>query len=141
MMLRNSSTGAFELYNIKNNSLTGAFAIGTVGLDWQIAGFGPINGVGTSDMVLRNSGNGSFEVYDISNNQLTAASSLGQVGLDWQVGGIAADPATLPSGASTAQLVQAMAALGGNRAVSTATSPPDSSESSQQALLATPQHT
>src|SRR5262249_12309799 len=52
------------------------FSLGTVGLDWQVAGFGPMNGAGTSDMVLRNVNTGAFEVYDIANNQLMAAASL-----------------------------------------------------------------
>ena len=29
--------------------------MGQVGLEWQVAGFGPINGAGTSDMLMRNS--------------------------------------------------------------------------------------
>ncbi len=53
--------------------------------DWQVAGFGPMHGPGTSDMVLRNVNTGAFEVYDIANNQITAAALLGQVGLDWSV--------------------------------------------------------
>ena len=91
-MLRNVNTGVFELYDIQNNQVIAASAIGPVGLEWQVAGFGPIAGPNTSDMVLRNTQTGAFEVYDITNNQLTGAASLGQVGLEWQVGGIATDP-------------------------------------------------
>jgi hypothetical protein len=94
MMLRDTNNGVFELYDINNNRITSASAIGQVGLEWQVAGFGPLNGVGTSDMVLRNVNTGAFEVYDIANNRLTGAASLGQVGLEWQVGGFAADPPT-----------------------------------------------
>jgi hypothetical protein len=61
-------------------------------VEWQVAGFGPLNGAGTSDMVLRDTQTGAFEVYDITHNQLTGAASLGQVGLKWQVGGFAPDP-------------------------------------------------
>src|SRR2546427_374868 len=84
----------------------------------ELAGFGPFNGPGTSDLVLRNTNTGAFEVYDIANNQITGASLLGTVGLDWQLGGFAADPPTafmgnsgsqLGSAGSTSQLVQAMA--------------------------------
>jgi hypothetical protein len=63
-------------------------------LEWRVAGFGPPNGVSTSDMVLRNTQTGALEVYDITNDQLTGAASLGQVGLEWQVGGFAVDPPT-----------------------------------------------
>ena len=38
-MLRNVNTGAFEVYDIANNQLTGAAPLGSVGLDWQLGGF------------------------------------------------------------------------------------------------------
>jgi hypothetical protein len=38
-VLRNVNTGAFEVYDIVNNQLTGAAALGSVGLDWQLGGF------------------------------------------------------------------------------------------------------
>jgi hypothetical protein len=94
MLLRNAVTGAFEVYDICNNAITGTFALGTVGQDWLVAGFGPISGGGKSDMVLRNSLSGAFEVHDIANNQITAAAPMGQVGLDWRVAGIAPGPST-----------------------------------------------
>ena len=40
-------------------------AIGAVGLDWQVQGFGDFNGDGTDDMMLRNKSTGTFETYDI----------------------------------------------------------------------------
>ena len=68
-------------------------------MEWQVAGFGPLNGAGTSDMVLRDTQTGAFEVYDIARNQLTAVAALGQVGLAYQIGGSAADqPASSMSG-------------------------------------------
>jgi hypothetical protein len=39
LVLRNVNTGAFEVYNIANNQITGAAPLGTVGLDWQLGGF------------------------------------------------------------------------------------------------------
>ena len=38
----NVNTGAFEVYDIANNQITGAAFMGTVGLDWQFAGVAPI---------------------------------------------------------------------------------------------------
>ncbi len=35
LVLRNVNTGAFEVYDIANNQLTGAASLGQVGLDWQ----------------------------------------------------------------------------------------------------------
>src|SRR5262249_55111807 len=124
-----------------NNQITGSAFLGTVGLDWQFAGIAPVRGPGTSDLVLRNVISGAFEVYDIANNQITGAASLGQVGLDWQLGGLAADPpAGVMGGAdANAQLVQAMAGLGGGAAdASDAVALGD--DLSQQPLLTTPQH-
>jgi hypothetical protein len=133
-----------EVYNINNNQLTGAAFIGTVGLEWQFAGIAAANGAGTSDLVLRNVNTGAFEVYDIANNQLTGAAALGAVGLDWQLGGFAADPPTASmdsSDASTSQLVQAMAGFGGGSgAGESLNAAPLSADTSQQPLLATPQH-
>jgi hypothetical protein len=92
------------VYDINNNQLTGAVFIGTVGLDWQFAGIGSVDGAGESDLVLRNKGSGAFEVYDIDHNQLTGAAPLGTVGLDWQLGGFAADPPASAMGSSDGQL-------------------------------------
>jgi hypothetical protein len=112
MILRNSTTGAFEIYDIKNNAITAASSPGTVGLNFQVAGFGAFHAAGASDMVLRNANTGEFEVYDIVNNQITTANSLGTVGLDWSVGGFAADPPSASgafSDGSNDRLVQVMA--------------------------------
>jgi hypothetical protein len=39
LVLRNVNTGAFEVYDIANNQLTGAAALGAVGTDWSLGGF------------------------------------------------------------------------------------------------------
>jgi hypothetical protein len=39
LVLRNVNTGAFEVYDIANNQITGAASLGSVGLDWQLGGF------------------------------------------------------------------------------------------------------
>ena len=38
-MLRNTNTGAFEVYDIASNQLVGATSLGQVGLNWQLGGF------------------------------------------------------------------------------------------------------
>jgi hypothetical protein len=88
MLLRNSTTGGFEVYDISNNLITNAAFLGTVGLDWKVMGFGNFSSRGETDMILRNANNGGVEVYDINNNQLTGAAFIGTVGLDWQFSGI-----------------------------------------------------
>ena len=88
MILRHGADGKYEIYNIGNNSLLGAYQLGQVGTDWAFVTLGRFNGSDTTDMLLRNS-TGAFEVYDISNNNITNAASLGTVGLNWQVAGFA----------------------------------------------------
>jgi hypothetical protein len=73
-----------------------------------VAGFGPINGAGASDMLMRNNNTGAFELYDISHNTIASAGPMGQVGLEWSVAGIAAISPGAATAAST-QLAQAMA--------------------------------
>lgn len=112
-----TQNGNLELFDIAHNQVVSATQLGAVGMEWQVAGFGPANGVGTSDMILRDTQTGAFEVYDISNDRITSATSLGAVGLDWSVEGVAADPPTAPStsaskpDASHAQFVQALASF------------------------------
>ena len=51
-MLRNVNSGAFEVYDIANNQLTGAAPLGAVGLDWQLGGFAadpPTGSMGSAD--------------------------------------------------------------------------------------------
>jgi hypothetical protein len=119
MLLRNALTGEFEVYDIRNNVITSASSLGRVGIDWLVAGFGPISATGHSDMVLRNALSGAFEVYDIANNQITASASLGAAGQDWLVAGIGGNSQTplgpsLSGSSQSAQLVQAMAGFGGD---------------------------
>ena len=116
MMLRNRNTGQFEVYDIRNNAITSAFNIGTVGSDFQVAGFGPFHAAGASDMILRNKNTGEFDVYDIVNNQITTANSLGsgRLGLvGRRLRRRSADRSGTFADVSNDQLVQAMAGFGG----------------------------
>jgi len=85
MLLRNSTTGGFEVYDIGNNNITNAALLGAVGLDWQVMGFGNFSSCGETDMILRNNNTGQLELYDISNNQITGTSFMGSVGLNWSL--------------------------------------------------------
>jgi hypothetical protein len=86
MLMRDSYTGQFEIYDITNNAVTSATPIGQVGLEWTVAGFGDFSGnADESDMLMRNSTTGAFEGYDISNNNVISGAAMGQVGLEWTV--------------------------------------------------------
>jgi hypothetical protein len=87
LILRQSSSGFYQIYDIGNDTILAGYELGQVGLDWQFAGLGRFFGSDTTDMLLRNTSTGGFEVYDISNNNITGAAFLGPVGLNWQVAG------------------------------------------------------
>jgi probable HAF family extracellular repeat protein len=143
MILRHGADGQYEIYDIGNNSILSGNSLGQVGTDWQFAGLGGFFGNDTTDLVLRSASTGAFEVYDIANNQLIGAAPLGSVGLDWQLGGFAADPPTTSMGSSdsTSQLVQAMAGFGGGSGAAGASNTVSlGADTSQQPLLAAPQH-
>jgi hypothetical protein len=73
---------------------------------------------------------------------LTGAASF-SAGTNWQLGGFAANAPTAAMGGSSqvAQLVQAMAGFtGGGGAADSLSSAPLGADTSQQALLTTPQH-
>ena len=90
MIMRDGSSGDYEIYDIGSNAIQAAYALGQVGTEWQVAGLGGFDGTDTSDMILRATSGadaGDFEVYDISNNNITDSVAIGQVGLAWQVSG------------------------------------------------------
>ena len=71
MIMRDGSNGDYEIYDLGNNAILAAYALGQIGTEWQVAGLGGFNGTDTTDMILRDSNNGAFEIYDISNNNIT----------------------------------------------------------------------
>ena len=137
MLMRNSNTGAFEVYDISNNAITSFAPMGQVGLEWTIAGFGDFSGnANETDMLMRNSNTGVFELYDISNNTITSMTTqFGQVGLEWSISGVSATTASAPptallsgiaaepAGASLGQLTQAMASFAPAGMATAASSP------------------
>ena len=90
MLLRNATSGAFQVYNIAPNSinLTGSASLGAVGLNWQFSGTGNFSSLGETDMLLRDANSGGLQVYDIKDNQITGSVFMGAVGLNWQSSGI-----------------------------------------------------
>jgi hypothetical protein len=85
MVLRRGD-GTYEIYDLGNNAILAAYALGQVGSDWQFVGLGGFQAGDTTDMFLRRQSTtsppaGSFEIYNISNNNVTNAALLGQLGL------------------------------------------------------------
>ena len=78
MVARNVNSGAFEVYDIANNQLTGAAPLGTVGLDWQLGGFAadpPTDDAGAGQLVqaMAGFGGGSGSGDSLNAAALTAA--------------------------------------------------------------------
>ena len=141
-MVMQQNDGNFWLYtyNAGTNTLSGQ-EVGAIGSNFHVVGFGPLGTSGQDEMLMQDAA-GDFEVYQY-NASLNAFSgtSMGAVGAPWVVDGIAADPpggSSAAVGASTAQLVQAMASMGGGAAVSTAANPTIDADPSQPTLLSTP---
>jgi hypothetical protein len=88
MILRDSNSGGFQVYDIKNNQITSSAFMGTVGLNWQFSGIGNFSGRGTSDMLLRDANTGELQAYNINSNQITGSAFIGTVGVDWQFSGV-----------------------------------------------------
>jgi hypothetical protein len=157
--MRNSNTGAFEIYDIGNNAITHSTGMGQVGLEWTIAGFGDFSAnANETDMLMRNSHTGVYELYDIGNNTVTLTTGMGQVGLEWSISGVSANPASAPpntqlsgiavdpGGAAPAallgQFTQAMASFAPGAGTPAASSPIDQAlaASLTSNLLTTPNH-
>ncbi|HMC09881.1 MAG TPA: hypothetical protein VKH44_01270, partial [Pirellulaceae bacterium] len=100
MVLRNSGTGAFQVYDISNNVLipapTPPGVTPSVGLNWQFSGIGNFSSnPGESDLLLRDTDPasptaGQLRLYDIVNNTITPVPGpLTTIGLEWQFAGVA----------------------------------------------------
>jgi len=84
--LCNVNTGQFEVYDIANNQLTGAAALGSVGLDWSLGGVavdpptGAMGGSGgsTSQLVQAMAGFGGGGAADSSNTSPVGADTSQQ---------------------------------------------------------------
>jgi hypothetical protein len=91
MLLRNSTSGAFQAYEIVDNNIISSNSMGAVGMSWQVMGFGifgPFSGSGETDMMLRDANTGNIQAYDIFDNEIVDSAPLGAIGLEWQFSGI-----------------------------------------------------
>jgi hypothetical protein len=87
MVLSQTGTGQYQIYNLGNNSISASYWLGQVGTDWRFVTLGGFNDGDTSDMLLENPTSGAFQLYNVApnNNNITGSASLGTVGTEWQV--------------------------------------------------------
>jgi hypothetical protein len=142
---------AAQLSTAVSPGQTQAGVLGKIGENLTVAGFGPVSGAlgpFTDDMVLRDTATGALLLYGIQDDKLVP-SAIGvpltppppsePIAPTSTVGGIAIDLSG-PASGSTSQLVQAMAGFGGGGAGESLNTAPPGADTSQQALLTTPQH-
>ena len=112
------------MYNPSNNTFDAIDnkALGTVGSNFHVVGFGPLGTAGQDEMLMQDAA-GDFEVYKYNSSEgAFDGSSMGAVGSPWVLDGIA-DPPGSAAPASNAQLIQAMASMSGGGSASTGASP------------------
>ena len=139
MMQQNNGDLWLYTYNSSLNVLSGQ-EVGAVGSNFHVVGFGTFGTSGQDEMLMQDAA-GDFEVYKYNPSENAFdGSSMGAVGPAFAVVGIAnpSGGSAAAASSSTTQLVQAMASMGGNAAVSTANGPTAGVELSQPTLLTTP---
>ena len=88
MLLRNSSTGAFEAYYIANNTITGVGPGRNGRHQLNFAGTGDFDGQSSlSELLLRNAASGAFELYQVAGGGVLSGSSVAAVGNNFSVKG------------------------------------------------------
>jgi hypothetical protein len=84
-VLRNVSSGAFEVYDIANNQITGAASLGQVGPNWQPGGFAAAGPTGPAALMnssaqlvqaMAGFGGGSYAAENL--NTATLSSDMAQ---------------------------------------------------------------
>lgn len=108
--MRNANAGVLKIYNIHNDQIVSAHAMGAIGPEWSLVGIGDFSGnLGETHMLTRNANNGAFEIYDINHDSVVSASSIGAVRTDWQAVGIAPYlPAAAAASAATTGSAQGL---------------------------------
>jgi hypothetical protein len=136
VMQQNNGNIWLYTYNASSNALSGEL-VGAIGSNFHVIGFGQFGQAGQDEMLMQNAA-GDFEVYqyNASENAFVGA-AMGAVGAPWAVAGVAADA---PAGASTAQLIQAMASISSGSSVNTTGTSAVSTDTPMQTILTTPQH-
>ena len=92
------------MYNPSNNTFDAIDnkALGTVGSNFHVVGFGPLGTAGQDEMLMQDAA-GDFEVYQYIPANAFDGSSMGAVGSPWVLDGIADPPGSAaPAGVERA---------------------------------------
>jgi hypothetical protein len=85
MLMRDTANGAIDYFDIQHNQLVAAGAMGNIGTEWEVLGFGDFSGnPNESDMLMRDTGNGAIDYFDIQDNRFVAAGPMANIGMEWK---------------------------------------------------------
>jgi hypothetical protein len=76
MLMRDSNTGNFEVYDISQNKVTSAASVGTVGLNWTVAGIVAANAQLAQAMASFSPQESSSVGGNVANAQLAQSEQL-----------------------------------------------------------------
>jgi hypothetical protein len=100
----NGGNNDYQVYNISQNNVVGSKFLGSIGQNWQVAGFGYFFGLNQADMVTRSVAGATvtYNLYDTTSNQFTNFTEAARVGTDWNTAGLGTfvndDPSIPPTG-------------------------------------------
>jgi hypothetical protein len=85
IVLKNSSTGQFYIWNVLNGVYTSSGTnLGVIGTNWDIRSTGDFNADGNGDVLWRDSNTGQFYIWTFNANTVqTGSTNLGVLGANW----------------------------------------------------------
>jgi kumamolisin len=88
ILWRNTQTGEVDIWFMSGASIASQALVGTVGLEWKIAGIADFNGDGVSDIVWQNTATGDFGIW-IMHGSTYMGYEFASPGNQWSIAGIA----------------------------------------------------
>jgi kumamolisin len=88
ILWRDTQSGEVDIWFMNGGSVASKAYVGTVGLDWKIAGIAHFNGDGKSDILWQNTVSGDFAIW-IMNGSSYVGYLFGSQGAQWSIAGVA----------------------------------------------------
>jgi kumamolisin len=88
ILWRNTKTGEVDVWFMNGASVIAKAKVGTLGLEWKIAGIADFNGDGKSDILWQNTLNGTYGIW-IMNGSTYSGYGFASQGNQWAITGVA----------------------------------------------------